>query len=217
MHVCESFDLPGLSAPDSVCENLKLTPRTLTLACFNVDFILRSLFYIAELCAASIAVTKLFSFGAELSSLWAWGAVFAIIPIALVFIPWKLIHGFLAQKRCFEACKHVYTNGVPVIGCIVMMSFVSGNDYSSYFNKHGLRHPFSKRRVRIDYSFYIENTLESGEVENVLKTGSVFIHERNARFLALNDPVCVLYDPQNPAKNMLFPIPGEEFCSGCLK
>jgi len=217
MHVCESFDLPGLTAPDTVCENLKLAPRTLTLACFNVDLFFRSLFYIVELCAASLAITFLFDFGTAHAHLCAWAAIFAIIPIALIFIPWKLITGFMRQKRCFEACKHVYSNGIPVQGNVVMMSLVSGNDYSSYFNKHSLRRPFSKRRVRVDYSFYIDNTLESGEVESVLKTGSVFIRERNARFLALNDPVCVLYDPDNPAKNMLFPIPGEEFCSGCLK
>lgn len=217
MHICESFDLPGLASPDEIRRTLDERPRKLTLAGVKLDACFYAFVYLIAIIATILAVYNLLNFTVSEVSLAAWGAIFAIVPVAVLALPCGLVSHFRKCRRRFENFEYIYKNGIPACGNVVMMSLVSGNDYSSYFVKHGIKRIFSKRRVRVDYAFLLPNDDFSDNVDKEVITGSVYIRERNARFLALNDEVCILYVPADPAKNMLFPIPGEEFCSSCHK
>lgn len=217
MHICESFDLPGLATPDEIKRTLDERPRKLTLVGVNIDACLCACLYFVAIIATILAVYNLLNFTVSEVSLTAWGAIFALVPVVILALPWVLVSHYRKCKHRFENFEYIYKNGIPARGNVVMMSLVCGNDYSCYFVKHGIKRIFSKRRVRVDYAFLLPNDDFSDNVDKEVITGSVYIRERNARFLALDDEVCILYVPADPAKNMLFPIPGEEFCSSCHK
>ena len=57
-------------------------------------------------------------------------------------------------------------------------------------------------KARVDYTFTVDNTI---------KTGTALLREQSIDYLSMNDNVCVLYLPENPSDNMIYPIPGYEF------
>ena len=208
MHIRESFDLPGLASPDAVMRACAEPPRQMTLAGLRFDIVVRISLWIVGLVLVSSVLQQLLEQVFDDNSLLAWGTIVGILPLVLIWFPWFLTHGLYQRYQSFEKCRKIYENGVLAQGNVVMMSLVCGNDYACYYD-HPKRWDFSpSKRIRVDYTF---------SVGNELKTGSVFIRQRNARYIAANDEICVIYDPENPARNMLFPIPGEEMCGCCLK
>ena len=208
MHVREVFDLPGLSAPETVMRTYASVPRELTLAGLRFDIALRIVIWLTGLGCVSYGLYHLLDVVLIENSILAWSLIMAVLPLALLWFPWFLCEGLVRRYRSFEKCRKIYENGVLAQGNVVMMSLVCGNDYACYYAQPKKWALLLSKRIRVDYTF---------GVGNELKTGSVFIRQRNARYIEANDEICVLYDPENPAKNMLFPIPGEEMCGCCLK
>lgn len=208
MRIRESFELPGLSSPETVIHSYDTLPRQMTLVGLRFDIALRVIAWLAGLALAFVVIYHLMEQVLTGDALIAWAAIIGILPLILFWFPWFLSHRLVQRYRAFEKCRKIYQNGILTRGNVVMMSLVCGNDYACYYAQPKRWALLLSKRIRVDYTF---------GVDNELKTGSVFIRQRNARYLAANDEICVIYDPENPAKNMLFPIPGEEMCGCCLK
>ncbi len=208
MRTCEIFELPGQSTPDQVMASFAPAPRTLTLVGMRAEVAIRVLCYLLCLAFASIVVLRFFDYYIENAEIFAWFAIVLVAPLAIIGLPWCLSVGLKKRRQTFEKCRAIYENGVLAKGEIVMLSLVMGNDYACYYAKRSFWAQHLPQCVRVDYTF---------NVNNELKVGSVFIHEKNARYLATNDEICVLYDPEHPENNMLYPLPGEELCGFCVK
>ena len=203
MNTRETFDIPGITPAGDVITSLPETPRPLTLLGFKTEIAARVLLGIMVITLSSELMFFLYHDYIQSSSTADWFLIAAILPIAYLFIPWALVHGITIKHEVFEKCKAIYQNGTPTTGNIVMMSYVAGNDYACYYSKkHDL--PLLKKRVRVDYTF---------PVNDKLYTGTVFLREKNAAHLRADDEICVIYQPDHPENNILFPVPGREICS----
>jgi hypothetical protein len=206
MNTRESFDIPGITPADDVINALPQVPRPLTLVGFNTEIVARILLGIMIITLSTELVLFLYLDYINSSSVADWFFIATLLPIAFIFVPWALVHGIRSKYRVFEKCKSIYQNGTPTTGNILLMSYVAGNDYACYYaKKHKL--PFFKKRVRIDYTF---------PVNDKLCTGTVFLREKNAANLHTDDEICVIYLPDHPENNILFPVPGREICSALI-
>ena len=200
MRTAEVFYKPGLEDPAEVIQALPEVPRSLHLVGKRMSLIWR--FFI---CIVSIAVggfiefILLRSFVNEASQLSLLGAA-AAFPIFLIFIPWWLFASYKKRISSYLFCKRIYENGTPCLGTINTLTKISGRDMESY-NIDSFR-PHRHGHIRIDYTF---------EVDNNINVGTVILSASSSRYLNVNDTVCVLYLPDDPSKNILFPIPGYEF------
>lgn len=208
MRTREIFELPGQRSTAKVANLFGEKPRSLTLVGKNTEIALRIICLVLCLTFAILLVDRLFTAFVQTANQLHLCAILAIIPIATIGLPWMLGAKLVQNIQNFNQCKAIYENGELATGSVVMLSYVSGNDYACYFAKSSFRPSRLARRVRIDYTF---------NVNNELRQGSVFLKEKNARFITVNADVCVVYDPEDPTRNMLYPIPGEELCSQCLK
>ena len=200
MHTAEKFYRPGLEDPSDVIASLPEVPRPLHLAGKQLSIFWRSLACIASiLCGALIEYILIKSYVQEASQInLLWAA--AAFPFFMIFIPWWLIASYKKRMISYNYCKHVYENGTACIGTVNTLTKITGRDMETYhfdsFRPHRHGH------IRVDYTF---------EVDNLIKVGTVVLSASSARYLNVNDKICVLYHPNDATKNMLFPIPGNEF------
>ena len=200
MHTAEKFYRPGLEDPSDVIASLPEVPRTLHLVGKQLSIIWRSLACIISLsCGALIEYTLVKSFIDDASQMSLLLAAVAL-PIFFIFIPWWLIASYKKRIKSYTYCKRVYENGTACIGMVNTLTKITGRDMETY--KFDSFHPHRHGHIRVDYTF---------EVDNLIKVGTVVLSTSSARYLNVNDKICVLYLPDNTTENMLFPIPGNEF------
>lgn len=200
MRTEECFEKPGLEIPADTIAHLPDPPREVHPIGIQQSLAWRILVIILSLgtCAASIYY-NIHQY-IDTANFLNWLSIIIISPICIFFIPWYLISTYQHRLHSFNYYKEIYSKGVSCVGAVTIMTQMTGKDHDNHLIEKTWTTPFSK--VRVDYTF---------PVDNLIKTGTIMLRTQNVEYLAINTEVCVLYLPDDPSKNMLFPIPGNEF------
>ncbi|MBQ9816432.1 MAG: hypothetical protein IJM59_03040 [Proteobacteria bacterium] len=200
MHTREVFYKPGIEPPEKIIEGLAEVPRPLHAAGVRFSVAWRSLVFVVATLVCGYALYWSFQIYLETASFIHWFIIIAVLPVWLGFLPWWLISSYRSKLKSFNYCKNIYQNGVPAIGTINALTRFTGGVHDSHHSEHKWASLLFKARV--DYTFTVDNTI---------KTGTALLREQSIDYLSMNDNVCVLYLPENPSDNMIYPIPGYEF------
>ena len=200
MKTQERFYKPGIEPVDQVIQNLPNVPRKLHSKGIWFSVVWRVLCFVLISVSVIYFIHLCFIQYIETASFFCWFLIVSIIPLWLLFLPWKLISSYRNRIRSFRYCQKIYENGIPVPGTVNTLTRISGYDQNCHHIEHKWSSSLSK--VRIDFTFVIDNTV---------KTGTATLREQNMNYLSMNSDICVLYLPDNPAENMIYPIPGNEF------
>ena len=200
MRTQEIFYKPGFEPASVVFESLPPTPREIHPIGMRYSLIWRMAVIIVAVNACVFSTIYHFNQYIQTANFLYWFIIIVLIPICILFIPWCMISTYLCRIRSFNYYKNIYQNGLAAMGSITIMTQITGTDHDSHLIKQNWRSPFSK--VRVDYTFFLDN---------VLHTGTVLLKSQTVDYLSINTEVCVLYLPEDPSQNMLFPIPGNEF------
>ncbi len=200
MKTHEKFFKPGLVPVDEIIEHLPETPRELHPIGVQFSMVWRIIFFIFVSLLLILFIHTCIHLFIETAIVIYWAFIFVLIPIWLVIIPWKLTSTYKNKLKSFRYCQKIYQNGIPVKGYVNTLTRVTGREQNCHHIEHTWTSSLSK--VRIDYTF---------EIDNTVKTGTALLREQNMNYLSMNSEICVLYLPDNPSENMIFPIPGNEF------
>lgn len=200
MRTVEKFYKPGLESAQDVIDHIAPVPRSLVPAGMGWARVWRTAFFGIALMASILWCYMHYNVYISTGSLLSWIACVAIVPVVLGYIPWWLISSYKRRKRTFLHCAEIYRNGTAVLGTVNTITNVNGPEQDCWHVEHRWTSSFYK--VRVDYTF---------PIENALKTGSVILRESSVRYLKANDEVCVVYLPESPSDSILFPVPGYDF------
>ena len=200
MHTLETFYKPGLEPVEDIMLQLAPTPRALHPAGQRLAILWRILVCLLSIVACGYISYYCLIHYIETASFWTWFIFIAIIPICLIYIPWWLVTSYKSAIQSYYYCKNIYQNGIPTLGVINTLTLLSGQDLVSHHTERVWSS--SRAKVRIDYTFCVGNSM---------KTGTALLCEQTINYLSMNSEICVLYLPDDPSENMMFPIPGPEF------
>lgn len=196
MHLNHTFYKPGLESPDDIMETLDASPRDIHATGNVRAIVVRILIAIVAWLLTGIAEYHLWTQFSVHGAVTSWTIGCALIPIILIYIPWLLVSSYQKKMTSFNKLAKIYREGIPVTGTINTISRMIGHGQDCHCVEHSWRSPFY--RFRIDYTFPYENTV---------KPGTIILREPSAHYLVPNQEICVLYLPEDPAQNMIFPIP----------
>ncbi|MCL2325372.1 MAG: hypothetical protein FWC40_02570 [Proteobacteria bacterium] len=204
MRVPEVFSAPGVVPADAVMEQLEPVPRALRPVHWACAAAWRVIVFLLFMLPTLPAMVFLFRWYSETALLLYWFVLVALASLTFIFLPWHLISSYSRKRASFSRCRRLYENGVSTRGQVNMLMRVTGHDHENvYLTQHcTLLSLFSLVRVRIDYTFV---------VEGAVKTGSLYIPEKFARNLGIDEDICVLYNAEDVAESMIFPLPTEAF------
>jgi hypothetical protein len=200
MRTVETFYKPGLEPAKDVIANISAVPRTLSASGMQWAKIWRTIVFILVLIAAALWCYVHYTAYIVSGTLVCWLACAAMLPIALGYIPWWLLTSYKRRKCTFLLCSEIYRNGTAVLGTVNTITNVNGPEQDCFHVER--RWTSSLTKVRVDYTF---------PIENVLKTGSVILRESSVRYLKANDEICIIYLPDSPSDSIVFPVPGYDF------
>jgi len=205
MRVSETFSTPGVAPANEVMTQLEPVPRALRSGGCACAAAWRVIVLMAFVVPTFPAVVFLFRWYSETASLLYWLALVALVSLTFIFLPWHLISSHSRQRASFLRSRRLYEHGVSTKGQVNMLMRVIGSDHENVYlaqQRRTLLSLFSLVRVRIDYTFV---------VEGAVKTGSLYIPEKFARNLGIDEEICVLYDAEDVAESIIFPLPCEAF------
>lgn len=203
MHSTETFHLPGLEAAQEILENLEPRPRQIMMVGGGFDILWRVAVLVILCSGLLLLAYPLLGDFVISGSLSSWTLSLGLVPVILGFVPYALIRSYRRRRRSGERFERLYRDGVACIGNVNILSIVNGNEHDNYYLPRD-RAVFQSIRVRVDYTYYADNKV---------LTGSVYLKEQSARFIGINDEICVIYDPENPSDSTLFPVPSKEIQS----
>lgn len=203
MHSTETFHLPGLEAAQEVLDSLEAPPRQIVMVGGGFDILWRVGLFSVLCFGLALLAHPLLNHFVTSASLSSWALSLGLVPIVLGFVPYALIRSYRRRRRSGERFERLYRDGSACIGHINILSIVNGNEHDNYYLPRD-RAIFQSIRVRIDYTYLVD--------AKVL-TGSIYLKEESARFIGINDEICVIYDPEKPTVSTLFPVPSKEIQS----
>lgn len=200
MKTVETFYKPGLEPVDELLLKLEEGKREVHASGIRFSVLWRLFVSLLSVTGYGYLTFICFDIFIRTSVFWSWCVIIILGPICLIYIPWFLISSFKKRLASFRYFKNIYENGVGAQGEINTLTHITGRE-------EDCSHIETKRsnlrsKVRVDYTF---------EYGNGLKTGTAILRESTVEYLYINRKVCVIYLPDNPKENMLFPIPGNEF------
>ena len=206
MRIVETFYKPGLETPDEVIASLPEVPRPLHVAGMRWAVIWRVLCALIVLALCSAICYVAMGYYIDDANFIAWMVAVAGAPIGLGFVSWWLISSYRKHIKSYKYCSRLYQIGLAARGNVNMLTRVTGFSEDCHHIEHTWHSSLS--RVRIDYTF---------DVGGSLKTGTMILREQSIPYLSLNTEICVLYDPEDPKTNMIFPIPSSGFFDALVK
>lgn len=206
MHIVETFYKPGLETPDEVIEALPEVPRQLHAVGMRWAIIWRVLCALSVFAICIVVCYFAVSYYIETANFIAWIVAVAVCPLGIGLVPWWLVASYRKHIKSYRYCSRLYEIGLAARGSINMLTRVTGLRDDCHHIEHTWHSSLS--RVRIDYTF---------DIDGVLKTGTMILREQSIPYLSLNTEICVLYDPEDPKVNMIFPIPSSDFFDALVK
>ena len=200
MRTEEIFNKPGLEPPLETIAHLPPPPRELVPLGIQHSLGWRILVIILSFLACAVFGYYSFNQYVETANFLRLFSIFVISPICIFFIPWYLISTYQSRVHSFNYYKKIYRNGLSSVGSVTILTQITGTDHDNHLIEKSWTSPFSK--VRVDYTFPIDNTI---------RTGTMLLQSQTVEYLSINTEICILYLKEDPAQNMIFPIPGNEF------
>ena len=194
---------PSPEKTSQVLAELKPPPRTLGLQTTLRLRSFRNTFFVLIHVLLAAALVFLFRLFNETDSDLCWiVAIVGVFP-AYFYCLYAVFVTYRKRISNFTRAKSVYEKGIAAPCEINTLTFYSNGDYDNLYVSTpgwlGKRFGF----VRVDYTFVVKDKCF---------VGSNFLRYRTARELHINDLLTVIYDPDNPAESLLYPIPPMEFC-----
>lgn len=200
--------LTRLSAPrpyecQSVLTKLSAPPRKLHA---NPEKRL-SLFKFVALCtlavlAAGCAYLMVEQFFASDNDLY-WIGIIAVLAPTYIYLNYALLKRTNKRAASLKMVRKLYEEGCATIGYVNMLTMVKNGEYQNYYLEDHAHHS-PNHYLRVDYTYLVDD--KTLAASNWLKI-------RTALELKINDPIVVLYDPNEPQHAMLFPIPKNELAT----
>ena len=199
MKTVETFYKPGLEPVEELLSKLEEPHREVHASGLRFSVLWRTMAILISVVGFGYLSLICIDIFIRTAAFWSWLAIIVLGPICLFYIPWFLIKSFKKRLESFKHYKNIYENGVGAKGEINTLTHITGREQDcSHIEKRRVN---SRGKVRVDYTF---------EYGNGLKTGTAILRESTVEYLYINRKVCVIYLPDNPLDNMLFPIPGSE-------